>query len=150
MLYVGRVAVEKNIEAFLDLPIDAEKIVVGDGPQRHQLQKKYPSASWLGYKSGDELAACYAEADVFVFPSRTDTFGIVMLEALACGTPIAGYPVTGPLDVVEEGRNGALSENLAEAVDRAMRIDRDYCRQFALMHNWDTVTDVFERSLVAA
>jgi glycosyltransferase involved in cell wall biosynthesis len=150
LLYVGRVAVEKNIEAFLDLPNDAEKIVVGDGPQRHQLQKKYPSASWLGYKSGDELAACYAEADVFVFPSRTDTFGIVMLEALACGTPIAGYPVTGPLDVVEEGRNGALSENLAEAVDRAMRIDRDYCRQFALRHSWDTVTDVFERSLVAA
>ena len=100
LLYVGRVSVEKNVEAFLELDVDAEKIVVGDGPQRAELERRYPSARWLGYLRGPALVRCYADADVFVFPSRTDTFGLVMLEAMACGTPVAAYPVTGPVDVV--------------------------------------------------
>lgn len=148
LLYVGRIALEKNIEDFLRLPIDAEKIVVGDGPQRRQLQEKFPDARWLGYKYGDDLAACYAEADAFVFPSRTDTFGIVMLEALACGTPIAAYPVTGPIDIVESGANGVLSDDLEVSVLGALEIDRANCRAFALRCSWDAVAEIFATTLV--
>jgi glycosyltransferase involved in cell wall biosynthesis len=99
-LYVGRVAVEKNVEAFLRLDLPGTKVVVGDGPQRAALQARYPHVHFLGNRRGDELSRLYASSDVFVFPSRTDTFGLVILEALACGTPVAAYPVPGPLDVV--------------------------------------------------
>jgi len=139
LLYVGRVAVEKNLEAFLALQCDATKIVVGDGPARAELQKRYGDVEWAGYRYGDELAGYYADADVFVFPSRTDTFGLVMLEAMACGTPVAAYPVTGPVDVVVDGVNGALDADLGNAVRRALTIDRKQCRRFAMAHGWDAI-----------
>ena len=140
LLYVGRIAVEKNLEAFLDLECDAEKVVVGDGPARTDLEARYPNVEWAGYRYGTELADYYASADVFVFPSRTDTFGLVMLEAMACGTPVAAFPVTGPIDVVVDGVNGALDGDLGRAVRRALTVDRAQCRRFALAHGWDAVT----------
>ena len=139
LLYVGRVAVEKNLEAFLELRCEASKIVVGDGPARAALQMRYHDVEWAGYRYGADLADYYGDADVFVFPSRTDTFGLVMLEAMACGTPVAAYPVTGPIDVVVDGVNGALDADLGAAVRRALTIDRNECRHFALAHGWDAV-----------
>ncbi|MAT84053.1 MAG: alpha-mannosyltransferase [Gammaproteobacteria bacterium] len=141
LLYVGRVAVEKNIEAFLDLDIDAEKRVVGDGPARTELARRHSDVRWLGYRHGDALVAEYAQADAFVFPSRTDTFGLVMLEAMACGTPVAGYPVTGPRDVVTEGVNGCLDDDLEAAVRRALVLDRRRCRAHALTLGWPQVAE---------
>jgi glycosyltransferase involved in cell wall biosynthesis len=149
LLYVGRVAVEKNLEAFLALDIDAEKRVVGDGPQRRELEERYPDAVFTGYRTGSALVDEYAAADVFVFPSRTDTFGLVMLEAMACGTPVAAYPVTGPRDVIESEVNGFTSECLLEAVVRASSVDRMQCRLFALQHGWDAIARRFVASLVA-
>jgi glycosyltransferase involved in cell wall biosynthesis len=148
LLYVGRVAVEKNLEDFLRLRVDADKVIVGDGPARAALQAAYPEAAWLGYRHGAELAAEYAAADVFVFPSRTDTFGLVMLEAMACGTPVAAYPVTGPRDVVVNGVNGALDTDLLAAVERALRVDREACRAFAEAHSWRAVAQRFAEHLV--
>ena len=149
LLYVGRVAVEKNLEAFLELDVEGEKIVVGDGPQRAELERRYPSARWLGYRRGAALARCYADADVFVFPSRTDTFGLVMLEAMACGTPVAAYPVTGPIDVVTP-ETGALDENLSAAVARALEVDRGACRAHALRCGWRDIADILYEHLVPA
>lgn len=145
-LNVGRVAIEKNLDAFLRLEIDCEKWVVGDGPHRAELEKRYPNVRWLGYRYGAELAQLYGLADVFVFPSKTDTFGLVMLEALACGTPVAGYPVTGPIDVVQHSRTGALNDDLRLAVEEALKIDRSVCRNYALAQDWASVA----RRLVAA
>jgi len=139
LLYVGRVAVEKNLEAFLALDCAGRKVVVGDGPARAALADRYPSVEWLGYRHGNELSAAYAAADVLVFPSRTDTFGLVMLEAMACGTPVAAFPVTGPIDVVEEGVNGALDVDLGRAIERALAVDRARCRAFAERHGWDAI-----------
>ncbi|NKB99192.1 MAG: glycosyltransferase [Pseudomonadales bacterium] len=147
-LYVGRVAVEKNIEAFLSLEMDIDKIVVGDGPLRQSLSRKYPEVEWLGYKYDAELVHAYAQADVFVFPSLTDTFGLVMLEANACGTPIAAYPVTGPVDVVVPGSNGATDQELAKAVDKALLISRDECRAHAERHTWPVVVERLRENLV--
>ena len=148
MLYVGRVAVEKNIKALLDLPTHGTKVIVGDGPARAKLQADYPEAQWVGYQTGRDLAQHYANADVFVFPSRTDTFGIVMLEAMACGVPVAGYPATGTVDVVQEGVNGAIDEDLSLAVARALQVPRDNCRRFALTKGWDAVGELFARELI--
>ena len=148
MVYVGRVAVEKNIKAFLDLPTPGTKVIVGDGPARAKLQADYPDAQWVGYQTGSDLAQHYANADVFVFPSRTDTFGIVMLEAMACGVPVAGYPATGTVDVVQEGVNGAIDEDLGLAVGRALQVPRDNCRRYALTKGWDAVGELFARELV--
>ncbi len=117
-LYVGRVAVEKNIEAFLELDLPGTKVVIGDGPARATLERKFPATKFLGQKTGDDLIRAYAASDVFVFPSRTDTFGLVVLEALACGTPVAAYPVQGPLDVVGDAPVAALNEDLAAAWPR--------------------------------
>ena len=139
LLYVGRVAVEKNVEAFLDLDIDAEKVMVGDGPQRAELQARYPDARWLGYRKGQPLIDEYAAADAFVFPSRTDTFGLVMLEALACGTPVAAYPVTGPIDVVQQGVTGWLDEDLEVAVGKALGVSREDCRAYAVANGWPRI-----------
>ncbi len=139
LLYVGRVAVEKNIETFLRTEVDADKVIVGDGPQREALQRQYPHAQWLGYRKGPELVEQYAQADVFVFPSRTDTFGLVMLEANACGTPIAAFPVTGPLDVVVAGVNGVMDEDLGRAIEGAMQLDREACRRHAEANTWEVV-----------
>ena len=146
LLYVGRVAPEKNIEAFLGLDIDAEKIMVGDGPQRPDLERKYPDAQWLGYRHGAALVRCYADADVFVFPSRTDTFGLVMLEAMACGTPVAAFPVTGPVDVVTP-ETGALHEDLATAVKAALQVDRAACRAYAARNDWQAIAARFLENL---
>ncbi len=118
----GRVAVEKNIEAFLRLDLPGTKIIVGDGPARESMQRKYSEAVWLGYKFGEELAKLYADSDVFVFPSKTDTFGNVLLESIASGTPVAAFPVPGPQDVLKPGVDGVLSENLKDACLSALTI----------------------------
>lgn len=142
-LYMGRVAVEKNVEAFLQLGLKGTKYVVGDGPDLARLRAEYPDVVFTGYRFGPELAAHLAAADVFVFPSRTDTFGLVMLEAMACGTPVAAYPVTGPLDVIEQGHTGVLHEDLGVAARRALTLDRGTCRQAALERSWARATGEF-------
>jgi glycosyltransferase involved in cell wall biosynthesis len=136
-LCVGRVAVEKNLEAFLELDLPGTKVVVGDGPARAALARKYPKAVFAGSRQGEELARIYAAADVFVFPSKTDTFGVVQLEALACGTPVAAFPVTGPLDVIADHPIGALDADLRSACIRALSLSREACRSFALERSWE-------------
>jgi len=142
-MYVGRVAVEKNIDAFLELDLSGSKVVVGGGPQLDQLEKKYPDVHFVGVKEGEELAEYYASADVFVFPSLTDTFGLVLLEALACGVPVAAYPVTGPLDVIGRAPVGCLDKDLKKACLKALEYDADNCREYALDFSWDTCTQMF-------
>ncbi|MFN4088989.1 MAG: glycosyltransferase family 4 protein [Alphaproteobacteria bacterium] len=137
-LYVGRVAVEKNVEAFLQLDLPGTKYVVGAGPQLGELRARYPQVRFAGRRQGEDLAAHFAAADVFVFPSRTDTFGLVLLEALASGLPVAAYPVRGPLDVVGDAPVGALDEDLGAAVRRALALDRRACRAHALGFSWQT------------
>jgi glycosyltransferase involved in cell wall biosynthesis len=149
-LYVGRIAVEKSIEDFLRLDTPGTKVLVGDGPQRRELEARYPDAHFLGVKQGDELVACYCAADVFVFPSRTDTLGLVNLEALACGVPIAAYPVQGPVDVVADSGAGSLNEDLAMAIETAIGIDPEVCRARALEHSWASSAAQFEANLVSA
>jgi glycosyltransferase involved in cell wall biosynthesis len=136
-LYAGRVAVEKNLEAFLGLELPGSKVVVGDGPARPTLEKRYPDVHWAGFRFGDDLARHYAGADVFVFPSHTDTFGVVMLEANACGLPIAAFPVPGPADVVRDGTTGILDDDLGAACLRALDVKPSDCRQWALEHSWE-------------
>jgi glycosyltransferase involved in cell wall biosynthesis len=148
LLYVGRVAVEKNIEAFLACDYPGTKVVVGDGPARVALQAKFPQALFLGKRTGRALAGCYAGADVFVFPSRTDTFGLVMIEALACGTPVAAFPVPGPLDIVTD-RVGALSDDLARAIDAARYCERATCAAYGASFSWEAATRQFLTGLVA-
>lgn len=147
MLYVGRVAVEKNIEAFLQLDLPGTKIIVGDGPQREQLERDYPEAVFLGKKTGSELTALYQSADVFVFPSRTDTFGNVMIEALACGVPVAAYPVMGPRDVLTDPASGVLDEDLGRAVKRALGLSRLAAYKHSLSFTWDRAADQFATNL---
>lgn len=147
LMYVGRVAVEKNIGAFLDLELPGTKVVVGDGPQRAELQRRYPGAVFVGSMHGEQLAAHYASADVFVFPSRTDTFGLVLVEALASGVPVAAYPVPGPLDVIGESGAGALDEDLGRAVRRALAIDRAAARVHALTFTWRRCAETFVDNL---
>lgn len=142
-LYVGRVAVEKNIEAFLKLDLPGTKIVTGDGPARKELEISYPDTVFTGAKKGTDLASIYASSDVFVFPSLTDTFGIVMLEAAACGLPVAAFPVQGPKDVVLDGVTGVLNKDLGEACLKALRIDRRVCRKHALSCSWNACTGQF-------
>ncbi len=146
-LYVGRVAVEKNIEAFLDLDLPGTKLVVGGGPALHKLQAAYPEARFLGPKQGEELALHFASADAVVFPSRTDTFGLVLLEALASGTPVAAYPVTGPIDVIGDAPVGVLDDDLRAAAVGALAISRDACRDYALGFSWQASTDQFLQHL---
>jgi len=146
-MYVGRVAVEKNIEAFLKLALPGTKYVVGDGPQLQELRQKYPEVRFVGTKHGEELAKYYADADVFVFPSKTDTFGLVILEALACGVPVAAYPVTGPLDVVNGADIACLDEDLGKAVHGALEIPSDRCRAFAMHFSWRASAEQFLNNL---
>jgi len=134
---VGRVAVEKNLEAFLALDLPGTKVVIGDGPQRAELERRFPDAKFLGEKTGKDLTSHIAAADVFVFPSLTDTFGVVQLEALACGTPVAAFPVTGPLDVIADHPVGALDKDLRAACLRALTMSRETCRAFALERSWE-------------
>jgi glycosyltransferase involved in cell wall biosynthesis len=142
-LCVGRVAVEKNLEAFLDLDLPGTKVVVGDGPARAALARKYPKAVFPGARQGEELAKIYAAADVFVFPSRTDTFGLVLLEALASGLPVAAFPVTGPRDVIGAAPVGALNDDLRAACLSAMTISPQACREFAARHSWEASARAF-------
>lgn len=146
-LYVGRVAKEKNIPAFLDLDLPGTKYVVGNGPLLKALRKKYPHVQFVGEKVGEELARYYAAANVLVFPSRTDTFGLVILEALASGTPVAAYPVTGPIDVIGDCDAAALDENLGQAVRRALTIDRSLCRPYAEQFSWERSAQQFLENL---
>src|SRR5262249_849147 len=134
---VGRVAVEKNLEAFLSLDLPGTKVVIGDGPQRAELERRFPAAKFLGEKTGKDLTSHIAAADVFVFPSLTDTFGVVQLEALACGTPVAAFPGTGPLDVIAELPSGPLDNDLAVACLRGLHMSRETCRAFALERSWE-------------
>ncbi len=149
-IYVGRIAVEKSIEDFLALDTPGSKVLVGDGPQREELETKYPDAHFLGVKQGDELVAHYCAADVFVFPSRTDTLGLVNLEAMACGIPVAAYPVQGPKDVIAESGAGVLDEDLGVAIMAAIGIDPAICRARALEHTWENSAIQFEANLVSA
>lgn len=135
-LYVGRLAVEKNVESFLALDLPGTKLVVGDGPRAERLRRAFPQTVFLGPLVGEALVRAYASADVLVFPSRTDTFGNVMLEALACGVPVAGYPVPGPLDVLEGSDVGVLDEDLRRAALSALEIPRERCRELALERSW--------------
>jgi glycosyltransferase involved in cell wall biosynthesis len=146
---MGRVAVEKNLEAFLALKLPGSKVVIGDGPQKALLQRRYPKASFLGEKTGQDLTSHLAAADVFVFPSLTDTFGVVQLEALACGTPVAAFPVTGPLDVIADHPVGALDTDLRSACIRALGISREFCRSFALERSWENSARQFIGNLSA-
>jgi glycosyltransferase involved in cell wall biosynthesis len=134
--YMGRVAVEKNVEAFLDLDLPGSKLVVGDGPALDRLRARYPAVLFTGFKFGEELAKHLAAADVFVFPSLTDTFGIVLLEAMACGVPVAAFPVTGPVDVVQDGVTGVLDQDLRRAALRALELDPARCVRYASQCSW--------------
>ncbi len=149
-LCAGRVAVEKNLEAFLSLDLPGTKVVVGDGPARAALARRFPAAHFTGWRSNGALARAYAAADVFVFPSRTDTFGLVLLEALASGTPVAAFPVTGPLDVIGDTPVGALDEDLRAACLRALDADRAACRAHAERFSWEACARRFRDSLVPA
>ncbi len=149
-MFVGRVAIEKNIEAFLSLDVPGTKVVVGDGPQLIELKERFPDAVFVGFQSGEPLARHMSAADVFVFPSRTDTFGIVLLDALASGVPVAAYPVTGPLDVITSDKVGVLDEDLTKAVTEALKLDKDDCRNFAMNYSWANCTAQFFNNLVPA
>ena len=149
-LTVGRVAVEKNIEAFLGLDLPGTKVVIGDGPARAALAKRYPEAVFLGARHGDDLAALYASADVFVFPSRTDTFGLVLLEALASGVPVAAFPADAPRDVIGEAKVGVLDDDLRRACLGALDCSRDGCRDFALGMTWADSARIFVNAVLAA
>jgi glycosyltransferase involved in cell wall biosynthesis len=146
-LYVGRVAVEKNIEAFLGLDLPGSKLVVGDGPRMAELARRHPKVHFAGPRQGEDLARHYAASDVFVFPSRTDTFGLVLLEALACGIPVAAYPVPGPLDVIDGAEVGFLEEDLASAARKALAIPAQRCRDYALQFSWRRSAEQFLANL---
>ena len=147
-LSVGRVAVEKNLEAFLELDLPGTKLIVGDGPARQGLADKYPQAVFLGELQGEALAKVYAAADVFVFPSRTDTFGLVLLEALASGLPVAAFPVAGPRDVIGPAPVGVLSEDLRAACLKALEIPRQACVTFAAGYTWEACAQAFVDAMV--
>ncbi len=147
-LYAGRVSVEKNLESFLSLELPGTKWIVGDGPARIELERRFPDARFFGLKIGDELAWHYRQADAFVFPSRTDTFGLVLIEAMACGTPAAAYPVTGPIDVVVPGASGVLDVDLRRAALAALELPRDVVREHALRFSWERATAQFVANLL--
>lgn len=160
MLYVGRVSAEKNLPAFLDAPVTGTKVVVGDGPELERLRQRYPEVRFTGALAGETLARAYCSADVFVFPSRTDTFGLVLIEALACGLPVAAFPVPGPLDVIgPDGRGtdgtmpatvGVLHDNLTFAIQRALRLDPLAAAVYGAGFGWERATDQFEAALTEA
>jgi glycosyltransferase involved in cell wall biosynthesis len=147
-LYMGRVVKEKNIEAFLDLKLPGSKYVVGDGPHLAKLQRNYPDAFFTGHKGGDELAEHLSAADVFVFPSLTDTFGQVMLQANACGVPVAAFPAIGPKDFITNAVNGFVDDDLAEAAQRCLSLDPEACVRYAQSYSWQACTETFLSLLV--
>ena len=143
MASVGRLAVEKNLEAFLGLAVPGSKLVIGDGPQRTLLEARYPQARFVGFRTGEELTGLLAGVDVLVFPSLTDTFGIAMIEALACGVPVAAFPVPGPIDVIEPGVSGVLDADLGAAIAGALRLSRSGCAAAARAFTWEAATAQF-------
>ena len=147
-MFVGRVAVEKNIGAFLQLDLPGTKYIVGDGPSKADLQKNYPNAVFTGYQQGEKLAKLLAAADVFVFPSRTDTFGLVALEALASGVPVAAFPVPGPLDIITDPQVGILHTDLHTAAMTALSLKANDCREFASQFTWQKCTQQLVNNLV--
>jgi glycosyltransferase involved in cell wall biosynthesis len=147
ILCVSRASIEKGLDDFCSLQIDGTKILVGDGPYLEELKRKYPHINYAGYKSGIELAQYYACADVFVFPSKTDTFGVVMLEAMACGTPIAAYPVTGPTDIIIDGVNGCMDDDLETAVEYALKCNRKNVYELSKDYTWEKCTNSFLKNL---
>lgn len=149
-LYFGRVSVEKGVEEFLALDLPGTRLVVGDGPATAELRARFPRAVFAGYRYGEELASYVAASDVFVFPSRTDTFGLVLLEAMACGIPVAAYPVPGPVDVVLHGITGVLGEDLAAAAMAALELGGEACREHALRHSWRAATQQFLSNLATS
>jgi len=149
-IYVGRLAVEKNVDAFLRMPWRGTKVVVGDGPDRERLQQRYPDAVFRGYRFGEDLAKHLAAADVMVFPSLTDTFGLVNLESMACGVPVAAFPVPGPIDVIDDGVTGALDADLSAAARRALKLSPTDCRRRAVDADWFASTRQFVANLVEA
>ncbi len=149
-LNVGRVAVEKNLPAFLSLDLPGTKLVVGDGPDRKMLERRFPKAVFVGAKHGLELASYFQRADAFVFPSLTDTFGLVLVEAMACGTPVAAFPVRGPIDVVKDGCAGVLDKDLGAAALAALALDREKVRRYGQRFTWEASTRQFLASLVPA
>jgi glycosyltransferase involved in cell wall biosynthesis len=148
ILCVSRVSQEKNLDEFCKLP-HKNKVLVGDGPYLEELKKKYPDVHYAGKKTGSELAHYYQNAKVFVFPSKADTFGIVMIEAMACGTPVAAYPVTGPVDVIEPNVTGVMDENLAAAVDSCINLDRSAVEKASYTWSWDNCWQIFKDNLVS-
>jgi glycosyltransferase involved in cell wall biosynthesis len=148
LLCVGRVAAEKNLTDFLNLDVPGSKVVCGQGPELLRLQARHPEAHWLGALPPQDMAALYASADVLVFPSRAETFGAVMLEAMACGTPVAAYPVDGPLEILGKGQGGAMAHDLREAVLRALTLPRHHARLRALDFNWGQSAQQFLQNLV--
>ena len=149
-LYVGRVAIEKNIEAFLQLDLDGQKVVVGTGPMLSELEQRYPDVIFTGKRIGEELAEAYASADVFVFPSLTDTFGIVLIEAMASGVPVAAFPVTGPIDNVTSGVTGVLDNDLAKAARMALHLDRSVVRAHGQSYSWENAGRLFMSNIESA
>jgi len=149
LLYVGRVSHEKGIDDFLKLKTPGTKLVVGDGPARASLEKQYPDAVFLGYRKGQALGEVYASADLFVFPSKTDTFGVVVIEALASGLPVAAYPVTGPGDIITSEKFGALDDDLGKAVERALATSNPTaCAAEGASYTWENCTRQFLANLV--
>ena len=142
-IYVGRVAIEKNIKAFLDIKIEGSKIVVGDGPQFNELKKKYKDVLFTGMLKEKAVASYLAASDVFVFPSKTDTFGIVIIEALAAGVPVAAYPVTGPLDILQNTKADCLDWDLKESMKKALKIKKEECKEIAKQYTWENCAKVF-------
>lgn len=148
IMYAGRVSVEKGLTDLCKLSDQYRVVVVGDGPDRVRLEKQYPAVEFVGYKKGADLANYYVQADVFVFPSRVDTFGIVMIEAISLGTPVAAYPVTGPVDIVENGVNGYMNTDLATAVEQARRLDRDLVQASGHKWTWENCWQIFHQCLI--
>lgn len=149
VLYVGRVSKEKNLDDLLNLQDEFNISVVGDGPYRQTLEKKYPKVSFLGYKTGLSLAKCYQQADVFCFPSKCDTFGLVMIEAMSLGTPVAAYPVQGPLDVITEGVDGVMDICLTTAIYKCMSLDRNKVRTSSEKWTWQNCWNIFKDNLIS-
>lgn len=148
LICVSRLSKEKGLDDFCSLEYDARKVVVGDGPYRNELEAKYPDVEFVGVKQGKALAEYYQQADCFVFPSRTDTFGIVIIESLACGTPVAAYPVPGPIDILENNVTGYMDEDLTTAVDTALAIDRKLVYKNSMDWTWESCWDIFKRNLI--
>lgn len=148
VLYVGRVSKEKNLDALCELQDQFKIVIVGDGPYRETLEKKYPKVEFVGYKTGSELANYYRRASVFCFPSRSDTFGIVIIEAMSQGCPVAAFPVTGPIDIIENHVTGALALNLEDSINECFRLDRDYIRFRSKQWTWDKCWQQFKENLV--